>query len=50
MTTTVTVRTEKSLSDELSAIANVEGRSKSKQIEIVLKEYVARWKKEHKQN
>lgn len=40
------LRIDEELNEDLQIIAKEEGRSKNKQIEIILKEYVKRYKQE----
>ena len=42
------LRIDEELNEELIKIAKEEGRSKNKEIEIILKEYIKKYKEEHK--
>ena len=46
MQTNFNLRIDEELNEELQKIAKEEGRSKNKQIEIILKEYVKAYKQE----
>lgn len=44
------LRISEELNEELTRIAEQEGRSKNKQIEQILKEYVTKYNQEHEDN
>lgn len=46
--TTFNLRIDEKINDELIKIAEKEGRSKNKQIEYILKQYIEKYKEEKK--